>query len=340
MAKSRLLSELETLNQTSSRNAELQTKIAAQNAQLAELAREQAQAQAEALAVARQQELQLRMQTVQLQLQTDMMQLTDARSRRQRDLKNAAFAIKRETDRAGKISDVVVQVLTLQQLDHQVQAVNLSPGAVEEIADKEYVEQVLRELRAATNAAVYKLTSEGARTVDWLTANASNAWSFHEAEVAELRKRVDDDGALQQPRPRGLQSLLIHIFFFSQFAAAGGAFAGLVAAILLQILLAGMIDTARHDTFDWMFVPFSILGGLAGPAAVVLYCFKLSKQVDPTKLAHWEGRQTRIDANLSKIRSLEETDRRSMTEREAYRKELQRHLDAHPLLADLGYAVP
>ncbi len=64
MAKSRLLSELETLNQTSSRNAELQTKIAAQNAQLAELAREQAQAQAEALAVARQQELQLRMQTV------------------------------------------------------------------------------------------------------------------------------------------------------------------------------------------------------------------------------------------------------------------------------------
>lgn len=338
MAKSRLLSELETLNQTSSRNAELQTKIAAQNAQLAELARQQAQAQAEALAVARQQELQLRMQTVQLQLQTDMMQLTEARSRRQRDLKNAAFAIKRETDRAGKISDVVVQVLTLQQLDHQVQAVNLTPGAVEEIADKEYVEQVLRDLRAATNAAVYKLTSEGARTVDWLTANASNAWSFHEAEIAELRKKVDDDGALQQPRPRGLRSVLPNIVVLSPVAAVGGAYAGAVVAIVL--LVVSGIDFSEPEERNLAATVGLLLGGLAGPAAIILYNFKLSKKVDPTKLAHWEGRQTRIDANLSKLQSLEETDRRSMTEREAYRKELQRHLDSHPLLADLGYAVP
>ena len=331
MAKSMLLSELETLNQTSSRNAELQTKIAAQNAQLAELAREQAQAQAEALAVAKQQEIQLRMQTVQLQLQTDMMQLTEVRARRQRDLKNAAFAIKRETDRAGKVSDVVVQVMTLQQLDYQVQAVNLAPGAVEEIADKEYVEQVLRALRAATNAAVEILTAEGGRTIDWLTANAANTWSFHGAELSSLRKRVEEERALEEPTPRGMDHLGLVIF--SPAAVVVGMVGGLVVGVILTGLLNE--DEVREEVVGLI----TALGALVALASWLNYNIKQSKHVDPTKLEHWEGRQARIDANLSKIRSLEETDRRSMAEQEAHRKQLQRHLDAHPLLADLGYAL-
>ena len=338
MAKSMLLSELETLNQTSSRNAEIQTKIAAQNAQLAELAREQAQAQAEALAVAKQQEIQLRMQTVQLQLQTDMMQLTEVRARRQRDLKNAAFAIKRETDRAGKISDVVVQVMTLQQLDYQVQAVNLAPGAVEEIADKEYVEQVLRALRAATNAAVEILTAEGGRTVDWLTANGANTWTFHEAEITGLRKRVEEEAALERPPPRGID--YGRLLKFSPVAALAGTFIGTLIMVLMMTIgaNAGLIR-APLDESDPFVTASQALGALVATAAWLVYNIRQSKHVDPTKLAHWEGRQARIDANLSKIRSLEETDRRSMAEQEAHRKQLQRHLDAHPLLADLGYAL-
>jgi hypothetical protein len=168
MAKSKLLAEFETLNQTTSASLKLTQEIAEQNAELARLARAQVEGQAKVLAVAQQQQLQLQSQTVQLQLQTHMMQLSETRARRQRDLKNAAFAIKRETEGAQRIPDVLVRMMTLLSLDEQARAADLQPSSIEEIADKEYVDVALRELGGAITATSGLLNAKHRQTIDWL----------------------------------------------------------------------------------------------------------------------------------------------------------------------------
>jgi hypothetical protein len=340
------LNEVKSLNDTAAKQLEVQNKIAAMNAELVTLNQKQVQLQSAQLDVMQQQkalaEQQLvvqRASALQLQLQTEMMQLNELRMRRQREFKTAAFAIKRETERVSAIGDTVVRALWLHALDAQVQAASLTPAAVEELADKEYVGAVLGTLESEIRRALDELGDGGRDDVRWLQSYAGDRDDpALQRRLADARAELQRAEAITEPQPQKAWSL--------KGERPKGMRSILEAAVAaLVILFCGT---------GFLMIPLAIAnGGIANaipafvfssPAVgIIAYWYKFFRdkggRVDPALAAAWESRPGRIAAaekHISEIEREIEHDRASRAERRARVAQL---VTAHPQLTDLGYVA-
>jgi hypothetical protein len=242
-----------------------------------------------------------------------------------------------------------VRMMTLLSLDEQARAADLQPSSIEEIADKEYVEVVLRDLGGAITAASGLLNAKHRQTIDWLNENYSLTWSFHEDEIDKLAKAIEVDENLEEPATYdGFDSSTT--FFKSIFiygpAGAGVAIwpAKFAAAKLLELFKAifDVQPTAEEDQFA-----LNTLLWIGLALGYTLGCMlhvrdqrrKVGLPLNPKEQAHYDGRIQRIAANQSRLNALKAQDAQARAAQAAHRAALQQILQAHPLLSNLGYTA-
>jgi len=124
--------------------------IAQKQAQLVDLNKQQVALSQQAidvatqqLAVQKQQLVFSQISSVQLQLQTQMQEENKLQRRRQKELKEAAYANKQQVISINKENDLLVRYAMLLVQKQEVDFVGLTPNELEEIGDKEYVRESL-----------------------------------------------------------------------------------------------------------------------------------------------------------------------------------------------------
>jgi hypothetical protein len=137
--------QLKSLNETNSKMLEVQKGIEEKQNSIARLSEEQAKLQTQSLDVAKQQLILQQISAAQLQIQTEMQKESELRRLRQKQLKDAAYSLKQEILAVVNKKEFSKYV-HLFKLKTEAATTNLNPAEVDEIADKEYVREVLDKL--------------------------------------------------------------------------------------------------------------------------------------------------------------------------------------------------
>lgn len=145
-------------------------------------------------------------QTAILDAQLQIAQINELEKTRQNQIKQAAFSVGQKMDEISKESSAVRRYFFLKDELYQVEIVELTPDAPNEIADKQYVKDMLAGLSNEINAVKLMLSKEQVRDVDMYYPylnELSEAESFRNALVAQL----------QAPNmPSLLKNILMHTF--------------------------------------------------------------------------------------------------------------------------------
>jgi hypothetical protein len=159
--------ELKKVSAATQNLAHAQRAVEVQQARIVELNKQSLALQEEAndigkaqLALQKQQLVAQELATVQLQMQTQLLQLEHLRTAQQRAFKEAAHSLR---DRLGRVDpewSPLVRAVLFTALIRARFAAGLTPSALEEIGDKQFVSELVAEQSAALEEAKSRLTDE------------------------------------------------------------------------------------------------------------------------------------------------------------------------------------
>jgi hypothetical protein len=192
-------SELRKLGKTFDEVKGVQSRIAAGQDKIAQLSQQQVQLQQAMLDVQRRQ-LAVQEQTLvvtqlqleQSQIQTALQQLSMLQRQRQRELKEAAFSIRKRLDSLKSHDDPLRSWVVLALEMRDADSAGLEASELEEIADKEYVQEVRRELNAATEESRARMSEGDISLIEALLSYAelSSLRDSLRTELAGLKSQL------------------------------------------------------------------------------------------------------------------------------------------------------
>ena len=343
----RQLSEFQALNQTSQKMQAVQQQISVMQAELVQLNARQVQLQSQMLDVQRRQlvvqEQQLvtqKISAIQLNLQTEMMQLGEVRQKRQRELKAAAFAIKTEVERLRGLQDAFVRLVWLKQLETSAAQAELNPSELEELGDKEYVQNVFQLATFEVNRAGSELPTAEQHECQWLLSGgergAYERVAAIEAQIAVLRERILQARAQLQYQAQS-KSAAASTSRFPQavlsvsIGALAGLFPGCAASLTIHKPAAGAI----------LIMLIMLVGTALILAALVTYGQSSNRRAAARHASEESQRSTQLQANVAAteaaVRDLELSAQQLRDEAAKSSNRSFMLLEKHPALRELGF---
>jgi hypothetical protein len=282
--------ELQKLGRSLEEQGRCQTQIAAGQQKIANLSQKQVELQSamldvqrKQLAVQEQTLVTVQLQLEQTQLQTLMQQVALIHRQRQRELKEAAFSVRRRLEQFRAEPDWLrVYVLVALEL-RDADSVGLVPSELEEITDKEYTEASLVALREAMASAESELSDSDRALLETVVSYKTAI-----AELEALRKQLQELNAkakarrASQSRMKGESNMALGA---SIFAAGSGLYVGDITN--------GGLGSA-----------FLLVAGILGFTGIVLRRESLSDSSTSDQritalhesITEWQGRVSRLTA--------------------------------------------